>query len=109
MAKYEMPDMDSVITKTELMEYFRALKRFFGDVARHLATDVGQLKSILKAQDRRQGTTAAAYCIRPLLWVGATFSYGVQRAVAATAQRIYNNYSPNNKPRPKRDEIDWDK
>lgn len=107
MPVFKVPAMDEVTTKTELMNWVKAWRKFFADVDRQLATDAGMLRAMLKAQDAKQGTKAAAACVRPLLWA-ATVLYSVRRAFTLTGTRIHQNYAPENKPRPKRTEINWD-
>lgn len=108
--KIDLPEMDAVTTRSDLMNYFKALRVAFGDIDRHLATDFGMLRAMLKAQDERQGTRTAAACVRPLLWV-VTVLYTTRRAITLGAQRIHLNYAPENRARPKqsRTHINWDK
>ncbi len=109
MAVIRLPDMDAVTTRTDLMNYFKALRKAFGDIDRHLATDAGMLRAMLKAQDQHQGSKAAASCVRPLLWV-VTVLYTTRRAITLTAQRIHLNYAPENRRRPRGSRtVDWDK
>lgn len=109
MPVYRVPDMDSVTTKTELMNYFKAWRTFWRALTRDVATDAGMLRAMLKGQDERQGTKAAAACVRPLVWVAASATYAIMRAYSLTAQRVHNNFGPQVKPKPRRGQIDWDK
>lgn len=108
MPRIDFPDMDEVTTRTDLMNYFKKLRKAFGDLDRHLATDAGMLRAILKAQDERQGTRTAAACVRPLLWV-ITVLYTTRKSIALTAQRVNLNYNPENRGRARRRTVDWDK
>lgn len=108
MPTFKAPSMDEVTTKTDLINWVRAWRAMLRDIDRQLATDAGMLRAMLKAQDQKQGTRAAASCVRPLVWA-ATILYSVRRAFTLAGTRIYNNYAPENRPRPKRTEIDWDR
>lgn len=110
MAVIKLPDMDAVTTRTDLMNYFKALRRAMSEVNRHLATDAGMLRAMLKAQDEKYGIKAGAACVRPMLWV-AMILYSTRRALTLAANRIHLNYAPENRnaPRSRRTSIDMDK
>lgn len=106
MAVIKLPDMDAVTTKTDIVNYFKALLRAFSDIVRHLAMDAGMLKAMLKARDERQNTKFASITVRPMLWAIMAL-YTVQKGIKLCGSRVYTNYGSQIAKRSP-GHIDWD-